>query len=63
MVEIKKKKKYYLVTENVTDTFPILNNSSDQTSGYTNTSVTTQKKKLTYVSISGSGLSNYDSEI
>ena len=50
----KERRKYYMITKNVTDTFPILNNSSDQTSGTTDTSVTSQKKILTYVSISGS---------
>jgi hypothetical protein len=50
----KERRKYYLITENVPDTFPILNNSSDQTSGYTDTQVTTEVKKLSYVSISGS---------
>ena len=50
----KERRKYYMITKNVTDTFPILNNSSDQTSGTTDTAVTSQKKILTYVSISGS---------
>ena len=34
--------------------FPILNNSGDQSSGYTTTKVTTNIKKLTFTSISGS---------
>ena len=54
MVEIKKEENTYLITEQVTELFPILNNSGDQSSGYTTTEVTTNIKKLTFTSISGS---------
>ena len=49
----KERRKYFLITENVTELFPILNNSGDQSSGYTTTEVTTNIKKLTFTSISG----------
>ena len=50
----KERRKYFLITEQVTELFPILNNSGDQSSGYTTTEVTTNIKKLTFTSISGS---------
>ena len=50
----KERRKYYLVTEEVTRKVKVLNISGDQSSGYKTVNETENVKKLTYVSISGS---------
>ena len=50
----KERRKYYLITEEVTRKVKVLNISGDQSSGYKTVNETENVKKLTYVSISGS---------
>ena len=50
----KERRKYYLITEEVTRKVKVLNISGDQSSGYKTVNETENVKKLTYVSVSGS---------